>query len=181
MTTPDDGQREDPVNGTPDGHVEPDLPFDEDAAWRSIIENYGERPRLGPLTVEPTPLEPPPAPPRVDPVELSPFDRSYLDAHDPARTEHRDEDEDQHERPDRHEHFVPPVPPPVPRGTPARRLAWAGLFGPPALMILAVAFGWTFPGALSFALVAGFVGGFVFLVATMPRDRDEDGDDGAVV
>jgi len=180
MSTPDDGQREDPANGTPDGHVEPDLPFDEEAAWRSIVENYGERPSLGPLSVETTPLEPPPAPPRVDPVELSPFDRSYLDAHDPERTEQADE-QDVHHLSDRHEHFVPPLPPPVPRGTPARRMAWVGLFGPPVLMILAVAFGWTFPSALSFALVASFVGGFVFLVATMPRDRDEDGDDGAVV
>lgn len=177
MTTPDDGQRDDPVNGTPDGHVEPDLPFDEEAAWRSIVENYGERPSLGPLTVEPTPLDPPPAPPRVDPVELSPFDRSVLEAHDPARAERRD----QQEPAERHEHFVPPVPPPMPRGTPARRLAWVGLFAPPVLMILAVAFGWTFPGALSFGLVAAFVGGFIFLVATMPRERDENGDDGAVV
>jgi hypothetical protein len=175
MSTPDDGQREDPANGTPDGHVEPDLPFDEEAAWRSIVENYGERPSIGPLTVDPPPLETPPAPPRVD--RVAPFDRSYLDAHDADRPEHGDE----HERADRHEHFVPPVPPPVPRGTPARRLAWVGLFAPPVLMILAVAFGWTFPSALSFALVAAFVGGFVFLVATMPRERDEDGDDGAVV
>jgi hypothetical protein len=172
MTTPDDGQREDPANQTPDGHVEPELPFDEEAAWRSIVENYGERARLGPLAVEPPPLDPPPAAPRVQPV----FDRSYLDSQTG-----RDDEHDEPSPGDAREHFVPPVPPPVPRGTPARRLAWAGLFGPPLLMILAVAFRWTFPSALSVLLVAAFVGGFVFLVATMPRDRDEDGDDGAVV
>jgi hypothetical protein len=50
-------------------------------------------------------------------------------------------------------------------------------------MLLAVVLGWTMPGWLGFLLVAGFLGGFGFLVATMPRSRGEDGDgdDGAVV
>ena len=47
MTPPDDvprdGSRDDPPKGTPDGPVEPELPFDEEAAWRMIVENYGER------------------------------------------------------------------------------------------------------------------------------------------
>jgi len=172
MTTPDDGQRDDAGNGTPDGRIEPEPPFDEEAAWRSIVENYGERASLGPLTVDPVPLEPPPSTPppivpRADP-RPGPGSDHRLDRapEDPG---------------DQHEHFVPPVPPPVPRATPARRLAWIGLFGPPIVMILAVALGWTFPSILSFALVAAFVGGFVFLVATMPRDREDGGDDGAVV
>src|SRR3954452_20599102 len=63
MTTPDDGERDDPANKTPDGQGEPELPFDEEAAWRSIMENYGERAHLGPLAVDPTPPDPPPAPP----------------------------------------------------------------------------------------------------------------------
>jgi hypothetical protein len=79
-------------------------------------------------------------------------------------------------------HFVPPEPPPVPRGTPARRLAWAGLFGAPAVMLAAVVLGWTFATWLVVVLVAAFVGGFVFLVATMQRDHDDwSGDDGAVI
>jgi hypothetical protein len=48
-------------------------------------------------------------------------------------------------------------------------------------MLIAVAVGWAMPDWLAMLLVAGFVGGFVFLVATMPRDRRDDGDDGAVV
>lgn len=159
MTPPDDGPRDDPPKGTPDGPVEPELPFDEEAAWLSIVENYGERPQLGSSSVEPQPQ--PQAKPEPDP---------------PAAIEHR-RAEDRHAE----EHFVPPEPPPIPRGTPARRLAWAGLFVPPLLMILAVAVGWTFPTWLSFLLVAGFVGGFVFLVATMPRDGGDGWDDGAVV
>jgi hypothetical protein len=76
---------------------------------------------------------------------------------------------------------VPPEPPPVPRGTPARILAWLGLFGAPVVMVAAVAFGWQFPMWLTIGLVAAFIGGFVFLVATMPRDRGDGWGDGAVV
>lgn len=187
MTFPDDG-RDEPGQDAPQGR---DLPFDEDAAWRSIIENYGDRPDLGapgrlaepasPLVepVESTEPVPPPAEPRapsVEPVETSAFDTSYLDAQaaerDRAAADWHDEG-----------HFVAPEPPPVPRTTPARRLAWIGLFGAPALMLLAVIGHVTYPTWVSLGLVAAFVGGFVFLVATMERRHGDDGwgDDGAVV
>jgi hypothetical protein len=48
-------------------------------------------------------------------------------------------------------------------------------------MLAAVVFGWTFPTWLSVLMVAAFVGGFVFLVATMPRDGGDGWGDGAVV
>jgi hypothetical protein len=48
-------------------------------------------------------------------------------------------------------------------------------------MVAAVAFGWQFPMWLTIGLVAAFIGGFVFLVATMPRDRGDGWGDGAVV
>ena len=48
-------------------------------------------------------------------------------------------------------------------------------------MLAAVVLGWVLPDWVSMLLVASFVGGFVFLVATMPRERRDDGDDGAVV
>lgn len=49
-------------------------------------------------------------------------------------------------------------------------------------MLLAVVLGWTFPSWIMGLLVIGFVGGFVYLVATMSRIRhDWSGDDGAVV
>jgi hypothetical protein len=147
-----------------------DEPFDEDAAWRSIVEHYGDR-----AEVEDEP--PAAAPDSADSAPRAPavLDRSYLDAQQ-ARAEAEPpawSDEG---------HFVPPEPPPVPRGTPARRLAWLGLFGAPLAMLAAVIFGWVFPSWLVLLLVVGFIGGFVFLVATMPRDRDDwSGDDGAVV
>ncbi len=172
MTSPDDGQRDDPPKGTPDGPVEPDEPFDEEAAWRLIVENYGERPEMGDSA---TTAEPPPPP--VAPPAAPTFDRSYLDAVDARRAVEEARAAARHED----EHFVPPEPPPIPRGTPARRLAWVGLFGPPLLMLLAVVLGWTFPAWFSMMLVAAFVGGFVFLIATMPRDSGDGWGDGAVV
>ncbi len=47
-------------------------------------------------------------------------------------------------------------------------------------MLLGVVLGWTYPGWVSCLLVTAFVGGFGYLVATMPRgdDRGWPGDDG---
>jgi hypothetical protein len=167
MTSPDDGPRDDPASGQSDPHVEPQPPLDEEAAWLAIVANYGERPEMGDSPT--TPDLPEPAPERADPAPL--VDRSYLDAIEAAPA------------PDRHddEHFVPPDPPPVPRGTPARRLAWVGLFGAPLVMLAAVVFGWALPTWFSMLLVGAFVGGFVFLVATMPRNGGDGWGDGAVV
>jgi len=146
------------------GPCEPELPYDEDAVWRSIIENYGERPTLD----DDEPAAPAEAPSR------DVFDRSFLDAQAAAEPQPQPWTDEGH--------FVPPEPPPLPRTTPIRRLAWFGLFGAPALMLLAVVFGWAYPSWLALLLVVGFVGGFVYLVATMPRNRgDWPGDDGAVV
>ena len=195
MTSPDDApndaHREDPSPG------DSGVPLDEEAAWRAIVENYGERAVLEPPTREthrPAPghsgveraqdersapsldpghsTEPPIAPSRR--AADVPGDRlgdSLGDSlGDAGRTSSSD-----------HEHFVPPDPPPLPKPTPARRLAWSGLFVPPVLMLLAVVFAWTFPMWFSLALVASFVGGFVFLVVTMPNGEGEDSDDGAVL
>jgi hypothetical protein len=204
MTAPDDGQRDDPASGPSQGPVEPASsggpPLDEDAAWRSIVENYGERVELdgpgadpsGPAAEGGPQARHPGAPPAARPSAL---DRSYLDAadaaaaptrrrtdpgHDDAREDGSDDAPDDAPDDGGH-HFIPPEPPPVPRGTPARRLAWAGLFGPPVVMVLAVLLRWTPPTVVTMALVSAFVGGFVFLVCTMPRDGGDGWDDGAVV
>ncbi len=150
----------DPPAGDPGG----DGAFDEDAAWRMIVENYGERPEMG------TPVEERPGP--AEPVEpRGAFDRSYLDS---LNTEASWDDEG---------HFVPPDPPPLPKLDPRRKLGWGGLFGSPLALLLAVVFGWVYPTWVVALLVSAFVGGFVYLVATMPRSRHGDwpGDDGAVV
>jgi hypothetical protein len=77
--------------------------------------------------------------------------------------------------------FVPPDPPPIPRGDVVSRLAWAGLIIGPAFLLTS-AFVWRgAPQYLVLAAIGGFVGGFVTLVSRMPKHREDDGDDGAVV
>jgi hypothetical protein len=200
--TADDSARDDARRDSDGDAAEPDAqpqpPLDEEAAWRLIVENYGERPSVdgddGPAAA--TGLTDPaendePTPPRpAEPERPAPglFDRSYLDSLDRGRSDpphrqdrRRDDPSQPADRDGEEQHFVPPEPPPVPRATPARRLAWCGLFLPPLLMLAAVVLGWTFPSWVALGLVAAFVGGFVFLVATMPRDGGDGWGDGAVV
>lgn len=127
----------------------------EEALWRSIIENYGDRPQLDD---EPT-VEVPPSPRALDvptrdePAELATSDRE--------------------------EHYVPPVPPPLPKPPPARLLAWTGLFGVPTIVLIALVAHLVLPPWLGLVLMFWFVGGFVFLVASMRPGQSDDYDDGA--
>jgi hypothetical protein len=81
------------------------------------------------------------------------------------------------------DHFVPPVPPPMPRLDPVTKGAWVALFGGPAYLLIAVMLSWQVPGLAAFAAVAAFVGGFATLVVRMGDrpPRDSGPDDGAVV
>ncbi|MCD4534692.1 hypothetical protein LRP67_11420 [Nocardioides sp. cx-169] len=130
----------------------------DDDAWRAIVENYGDRADLDP---EPAP-EPAAAPEEPVAGEAS-WDDPYPDA---------DWSSDR---------FVPPPPPPVPATTPDRMLAWAGLFGAPAILLVCLVAGIDLPPLLAYLLVAAFVGGFLYLVLLMPRGPRDPDDDGAVV
>ena len=77
------------------------------------------------------------------------------------------DDEGRQEPDDPDDHFVPPPPPRVALATPPRLLAWLGLFGVPLLTLVAIVVGASFPQWLSVLFMAWFVGGFVFLVASM--------------
>jgi hypothetical protein len=81
------------------------------------------------------------------------------------------------------EHFVPPIPPPLPRLDPITKGAWVALFGGPAYLLIAVMVDWQVPGWAAFCAVAAFIGGFATLVVhTGERPpRDSGPDDGAVV
>jgi len=81
------------------------------------------------------------------------------------------------------DHYIPPVPPPLPRLDPATKLAWIGLFGGPLYLLISTAVGATISGLAAFLAVAAFVGGFVVLVLRMDNGRppDSGSDDGAVV
>ena len=81
------------------------------------------------------------------------------------------------------EHFVPPVPPPLPKLQPVTKLAWIALFGGPLYLLISTAIGSTISGLAAFLAVAAFVGGFVVIVLRMDNGRPPDSgpDDGAVV
>ncbi|MPZ62427.1 MAG: hypothetical protein GEU93_14270 [Propionibacteriales bacterium] len=81
------------------------------------------------------------------------------------------------------EHFVPPSLPPGPPLDPVARLAWIGIFGGPAALVVAAVLSWTPPRMVVLAAVAAFVGGIITLVARM-EDRspgDSGPDNGAVI
>jgi hypothetical protein len=149
-----DGGPEGGPEGDPGGG--PDGGRDEDAAWRAIVENYGDRP-----AIEEPEIAVPPSP---------------RDLTRPPRSEPEDgiEADD-----DPEDHFVPPPPPPLPKPPPAHLLAWLGLFGVPTFVLVALVAGLDLPSWLGPLLMAWFVGGFVFLVASMKQGPGENTDDGA--
>ncbi|GAB3666844.1 hypothetical protein GCM10027596_35030 [Nocardioides korecus] len=185
------GAPEAPASTTGPSSPGPDAARDEDALWRAIVANYGERARLDPdapgssaTTGPTTPVAPRPSRPSTRPSARRPGPRDLPDGSDLPEVPPslRDLDGPAHrEPPEDGEHFVPPPPPPVPVATPPRLLAWIGLFGVPVLVLVALVVGWPVPSWLGLLLTLWFVGGFVFLVASMrPGQRDED-DDGAVL
>jgi hypothetical protein len=80
------------------------------------------------------------------------------------------------------EGFVPPDPPPLPRGDLVSWLAWTAVIGGPLFLLLASQV-WTDIGRIWIMLaVLAFIGGFAAIVARLPNSRnDDDPDDGAVV
>jgi len=78
------------------------------------------------------------------------------------------------------EGYEPPEPPPL-GGDLVSRMSWAAVLGGPLFLVFAVLFWQNLPHLLMLAALAAFVGGFIALVARMPRDRDDDDNDGAVL
>jgi hypothetical protein len=130
----------------------------EDDAWRSIVENYGERAELDASKSEP---EPEPA---------------YDDLDDARDLDDRDALGDLDD-----ERFVPPPPPPLPHPTPVRLAAWIGVFGAPAVLLVAMVLALPMPGWLGKGLVCYFVAGFLYLVFHMDRGPRDPWDNGARV
>jgi hypothetical protein len=201
MTTPHDPEDEPGGEDLPDD-VAADVSA-EDALWRAIVENYGERPSLEELdgattsTPEPGPetgpdpaRDPGPDPardPGPDPAKdpgsdlEPPAARLPPSLPDPAVPTLPPDDRPSSHRTtvDPEDHFVPPPPPPLPTPPPARLLAWVGLFGVPMFVMVALVAGLTLPAWVGLVLMAWFVGGFLFLVASMRKGPGTDPDDGA--
>lgn len=80
------------------------------------------------------------------------------------------------------ERFRPPPPPPLPRPrTWQRGVAWAGIFVSPLVALVVGLLSLYVTPLLGWALVAWFVGGFVYLVREMPRSPRDPWDDGSRV
>lgn len=79
--------------------------------------------------------------------------------------------------------FVPLPPPPLPRLSGAEQVAWLGLIGGPAVLLIAAIFSLPLPTWLTLLSALGFIGGFVALVVRMDdgNARLDDPDDGAQV
>lgn len=121
-------------------------PPDEEARWREIVENYGDRPQVD----MPAPEPPAPAPTHSDDEPL--LDRSGEG------------------------HFIPPEPPAVGWPTGPRAVACIGLFGGPTLILMMLLFQVTVPTWLGWLALLGFIAGFGYLVAGIrPRDEWDDG------
>ena len=129
----------------------------EDAVWREIVANYGDRPAVD-------------AGDTGDPGDM-----------DEAARAEETRVEEQAPHPDgwHEERFVPPPPPPLPRVAPDRLAAWLGVFVSPALLLIATVLRISLPTFVAWLLVAAFLGGFGYLVAQMPRGPRDPFDDGA--
>ena len=153
----------------------PDDESQTDSAWREIVANYGERARLDPddhAAVE-GPLTVGQEPPAYAPGEL---EQAAEDASQGGPDSPEDADADVPEV----ERFQPPDPPPVALpSTWQRRVAWAGVFVAPVLALLLAVLQVYVAPIIGWGLVGWFVGGFLYLVATMSRTPREPWDDGS--
>ncbi|GAB7004245.1 hypothetical protein JCM18899A_17180 [Nocardioides sp. AN3] len=151
-----------PANSEPD---DPDL-----MAWRDIVEHYGDRAELPPeVGIEVEPREPVAEPGSSYGARFGEFDDDVDEPFEPSGDP-------------LDEGFVPPDPEPFHLGT-ARTVAWAGVLGAPVLALIATVVvtssDVSVPSWFGWLLVAAFLGGFGYLVVTMPKDRDDPWDDGA--
>ena len=142
----------------------PDDESQTDSAWREIVENYGERAHLEPgdhADVE-------------GPLDVGRTPPAYAPDEDPTGAEDESDDVAEVDR------FRPPVPPPATfPATWQRRIAWGGVFVAPVVALLLALLQVYVPSIVGWSLIGWFVGGFVYLVATMSRTPREPWDDGS--
>ena len=161
---------------------------DVEAAWADIVAHWdADEPEVGPWSAAEdtdTVTHAPHEPRRPEPVEDEDDDlppawgavASHVGGERARAAASAREVEDDEEG------YVPPEPPPLPRGDVFTMLAWAGVLGAPLFFLFTALFWRTVPQVLIVAAIAAFVGGFVALVLRMPDRRDDDDpDDGAVV
>ena len=127
---------------------------DEDALWRSIVENYGDRAKLDDddHSAPPEPTLPDAAATSVEPFE--PFEFS-------PDTEGLGAESTEEPAPEDEARFVPPIPGPLPSTTRRRQLAWFGVIGAPIFFLLTAFTGGALGGTIALTLIGVFVGSLV--------------------
>jgi hypothetical protein len=184
-----DGDRDGPGDVHPDEREDrPEL--DVDAAFAAIVADFGAPAPAG--------AGPWPAAEDVDPDEPLAADLALGEEPDAGLRQARrgprhrmpdgsdmpggyDIDPDEREPDDPQDRFVPPEPPPITSTDLPSRLAWIGVIGGPLFLLIAALVWRTLPTLVVIGALAAFIGGFVTLVARLPRDRGDGSDDGAVV
>jgi len=78
------------------------------------------------------------------------------------------------------EGYVPPEPPPIPRGSSAQRLAWAALILGPIYLLIQGSTDWGLGPLGNLVAIVAIAVAFIYLLSTL-RDSRDDEDDGAVV
>ncbi|MFN8189754.1 MAG: hypothetical protein U0R78_04800 [Nocardioidaceae bacterium] len=126
----------------------------EEALWRSIVDNYGDRAELS-----------------ADEVAELEQQRSAGRAEEDSPGHHLEWDD----------RFVAPVPPPLPKADPPVLLAWAGVLLAPLALMIVVIFSLPVATLIDALLVIWFLGGFAYLVSAMPNEPRDPWDDGAQV
>lgn len=144
---------------TPEPH-QGDLPEHEQQAWDAIVADLSGQIDLGDQFPREQSLPP-----------LSATGDHPDPLAEPAELLHEDDEE---------EGYVPPHPPPIPRPSDTiGRFAWSAVIGGPALIIAVNVLNWeTWLAGLG---LAATVAGFAALIARMKDEREDDGDNGAVV
>jgi hypothetical protein len=151
---------------------------DEDA-WRAIVDNYGDRPDLDDEPTTDTTADTT-ADPSADPGGKQGYDEAGSAGLRRLFRPLPEPQADGDDLEDELDEFVPPTPPPLPRLTPDRFLAWFGLFGSPTILLVCLVLDFRLMPWMAYLLVASFIGGFAYLVVNMPRNTDVDPwDDGA--
>jgi hypothetical protein len=167
------------------GAMSTDRPDDVDAEFARLVAGYDDPPEPpveGVATARPWPAsedsddtpEAHDAPPDVEEPTPAIGSGLVISPTDPLNTEATWDDEG---------HFVPPPPPPLPRLEPLTLLAWIGVIGSVAVAVFATLVGWVIPHLVLVAMIVGFIGGIVILIARLSREPPDPDhpDDGAVV
>ncbi|MFC8304180.1 hypothetical protein ACFUCV_10905 [Specibacter sp. NPDC057265] len=79
------------------------------------------------------------------------------------------------------ERFVPAEPPRLSNADPAVLLSWFGAAGGPLFLVFAAMFWRSIPLLVTIAVIMAFLSGTGYLLSRLPKHRDHDGGDGAVV